>query len=61
MIINIYIGGGCVFDKSIGAKCKGGGCTFKSPPEVLLHGYCTGHNCNINGQSHPDLSSHLTI
>jgi hypothetical protein len=56
-----FKGGGCIFENCIGATCDGGGCKFINPSEVLLDGYCNGHNCFIDDQPHPELSDYLTV
>ena len=38
-------------------------CTFVKPRDTLVHGYCNGHNCDIEGVEHPILhgDEYLTL
>jgi hypothetical protein len=55
------LGGGCLFENCIGAKCEGGGCDFSNPAEILKSGYCGGDGCTLNGHAHPHMHDHLSL
>lgn len=35
-------------------------CDFKKQYETLTNGYCKGGNCKLEGDDHPDFSSHVS-
>jgi hypothetical protein len=35
-------------------------CDFKKQFETLTNGYCKGGNCKLEGDDHPDFSSHVS-